>query len=168
MDDPQSRINAARASGKPLHVETTAPLTREDRQILNSSRGGQIFMYAVFIVLLTGFPFLPFEDAVFEYQVGASVALFILITSLVIAVVLKMNKAHGTIPKTILRGIVTHKAMERGKQATHYELTVGGSTPLEVTAGQYHSYQIGDGVEIHYWSGWGSFVLSVKRWDGLG
>jgi hypothetical protein len=166
MDDPQSRIEAARASGKPLHVETTAPLTDEDRQILNSSRSGQIFMYVVFIVLLTAFPFLPFEDAVLEYQVGASVALFILITWLVTAVVRKMNKAHRTIPKKILRGIVTNKAMESGKKATHYELTVGDSTPLEVTAGQYHSYQVGDGVEIHYWTGWGIFVLRVKRWEG--
>jgi uncharacterized membrane protein len=166
MEDPQSRIEAARASGKPLHVEVTAPLTQEDRKILNRSRSEQIFMYVVFIVLLTGFPFLPFEDAVFEYQVGASVGLFLLITTLVTITIRKMNAAHRTIPKTIVRGIVTNKVMERGKQATHYELTVGDSTPLDVTAGQYHSYQIGDGVEIHSWSGWGSFVLSVKRWEG--
>jgi len=166
MDDPQFRIEMARVAGKPLHVETTAPVTDEDKKILNRSRNEQVFMYVVFIVLLTGFPFLPFEDAVFEYQVGASVGLFLLITSLVTITVRKMKVAHRTIPKKIVRGIVTNKIWQSGKKTTHYELIIGDSTPLEVTAGQYHSYHIGDGVEIHSWSGWGSFVLSVKRWSG--
>lgn len=166
MKDLESKIEAARSSGKSLHIETTAPLTDEDRAILNKSRHGQIMMYVVFIVLVTGFPFLPFEDAVFEYQVATSVGLFILLTSLTIMTVAKMRIAYRTVPKTVVQGIVTHKAMEKGQKETRYELTVGDSIPIPVTAGKYHSYQVGDGVEIHYWAGWGSYVLCVKRWDG--
>jgi hypothetical protein len=163
MNELQAKIKALRASGAALHAETSAPLTDEERKILNRARNGQITMYILFDLALTAFPFLPFEDAVWEYQVASSVGLFLLITSLVFAVWRKMTVAHSTIPKKILKGIVTNKEMHSGKKATHYELTVGDSVPFPVSPGQYHSYQIGDGAEIHYWSGWGTHVFSVKR-----
>jgi hypothetical protein len=162
MDETSVRIRELLASGKPLHITRQEPTTKEERKVLQRAGYSQMGLYLILGVCIVGVPFLANEDELSKnYQYGIAAGLLLAYGTLLVLVFVRMRQAYAK-SKNVITGFITAKSREPMKQGYAHFITLGKDQIIRIDTGSWHRYAIGDAVECHVFSNWGTVVLSHK------
>jgi len=155
-----SQMHELLAAGKPLHVVRQEPMTPEERKQLQQSGNQQMGMYLLLGVCLVGWPFLVTEEELSAISKNSiAIGTFLAYGTLLVLVYLKMQKAYSK-PKEVITGFITAKSREKMKRGYAHFITIGKDQVIRIDTGAWHRYAIGEAVECHVFSGWGTVVFS--------
>jgi hypothetical protein len=161
VDGRSTRLSEMLAAGTPLYVVREEPMTEEERKPLLASGRQQMAMYVLMGIGIVGVPFLASAEELSDfYKYLISSALLLGYGWLIIAAYRKMQKGYAA-PKKVISGFVTAKSRKPMKRGYAHELTIGKDQVIPVTTGMYHRYEVGDAVECHLFSGWGTVLLGL-------
>ena len=164
--DPSSdRIRELLSRNIPLHVVRKEPLTPGERKQLYASGFRQVVLYILMGACIVGVPFLATEEELSmnsRYLIASG--LFVSYTTLLVLLVIRMRQAYAK-PKQVITGFITAKSRQPMKRGYAHFITLGKDRVIQVDTGSFHRYQLGDAVECHMFSGWGTVVFSHRLVD---